>query len=260
MISEDFIKNWLVNTNWQTDNQAEQDLIISRALVCLYNDNDIRNNLVFRGGTALNKLFLKPPARYSEDIDFVQLKPGPIGLIIDKIRALLNPWLSSMKWKITERGAKLIYPYQSVDGSIAKLKIEINTTEHFQVLPLQFEPFSFKSNWFEGACEIITYQLVELMATKLRALYQRRKGRDLFDIWYVFKDNLVDIGQVLDIFQRYCFKDGIIISKELFLKNMELKKLNEDFRVDMKTLLPLNIKWDFEVSFNFVINKIIDNI
>lgn len=260
MIPEDFIKSWLVKTNLQIDAQAEQDMIISRALVCLYNDDDIKNSLVFRGGTALNKLFLKPPARYSEDIDLVQIKPGPIGLTIDKIRELLNPWLGNMKWRITERGAKLIYHYQSVNGSIAKLKIEINTTEHFQVLPLQYEPFSFKSNWFEGSCEVVIYQLAELMATKLRALYQRRKGRDLFDVWYVFKNNLIDVKQVLDIFQKYCIKDEIIISKDLFLQNMELKKLNEDFKVDMKTLLPINIEWDFDVSFDFVINKIISNI
>lgn len=41
------------------------------------------------------------------------------------------------------------------------------------------------SPWFTGATDIITYELDDLMATKLRALYQRRKGRDLFDIWYM---------------------------------------------------------------------------
>ena len=46
------------------------------------------------------------------------------------------------------------------------------------------------SPWFTGATDIITYELDELMATKLRALYQRRKGRDLFDIWYVADHNL----------------------------------------------------------------------
>ena len=48
--------------------QIEQDLMISRALVDLY------DALVFRGGTVLNKLFVNPSAKYSEDIDFVQRK------------------------------------------------------------------------------------------------------------------------------------------------------------------------------------------
>lgn len=77
MIPENFIENWRKTVPWQMDEQIEQDLIISRALVDLYNDPHIREALVFRGGTALNKLFIEPPARYSEDIDFVQKRPDP---------------------------------------------------------------------------------------------------------------------------------------------------------------------------------------
>ena len=86
----------------------------------------------------------------------------------------------------------------------AKLKIEINTTEHFQVLPLKTIPFSMDSGWFKGAADIITYEMDELMATKLRALYQRRKGRDLFDVWYVATHELINLSRVFDIFSKYC--------------------------------------------------------
>ena len=72
MIPNIFIQNWSNHVKWQTSAQIEQDLIISRALVDLYNDPHIKDALVFRGGTALNKLFINPPSRYSEDIDFVQ--------------------------------------------------------------------------------------------------------------------------------------------------------------------------------------------
>ncbi|HLB32958.1 MAG TPA: nucleotidyl transferase AbiEii/AbiGii toxin family protein [Chthoniobacterales bacterium] len=154
MIPEDFIENWRVHTKWQTLAMVEQDLVISRALVCLYNDPKVKNSLVFRGGTALNKLFIKPAARYSEDIDFVQRKAEPIGLTIDAIRNVLDGWLGEPKRKITERGAKLVYQYQSIEELPAKLKIEINTTEHFQVLPLRFESFLIESEWFQGSSEI----------------------------------------------------------------------------------------------------------
>ena len=49
--------------------------------------------MLFRGGTALHKLVLRPTARYSEDLDFVQMKPEPIGPVLDIIRARLDPWL-----------------------------------------------------------------------------------------------------------------------------------------------------------------------
>lgn len=260
MIPESFIESWRASAKWQTLSMVEQDLVISRALVCLYNDPKIKDSLVFRGGTALNKIFIKPPARYSEDIDFVQSRPEPIGSTINAIRALLKPWLVDPKWKITERSAKLVYQYQAIGGLPSKLKIEINTTEHFQVLPLRYEPFSIESEWFSGACEIVTYELAELMATKLRALYQRRKGRDLFDLWHVFQRELVEIDQVLDIFKKYCEKDGILISKELFQKNMELKRLNKDFQIDMHVLLPHQTHWNFEEAFAFVQTHIISRI
>jgi predicted nucleotidyltransferase component of viral defense system len=179
---------------------------------------------------------------------------------IDKIRALLNPWLGDPKWKFTERSAKLVYQYQATDGVPAKLKIEINTTEHFQVLPLQYEPFSVESEWYSGSCEVVTYQLVELIATKLRALYQRRKGRDLFDLWYVFKQDLVDVDSVLATFEKYCAKDEIKISKALFQENMNLKRLNRDFQVDMSVLLPHKTEWDFEGAFEFVESHIINKL
>lgn len=260
MIPESFIENWRSNAQWQTLDMVEQDLVISRALICLYSDDRIKNSLVFRGGTALNKLFIKPPARYSEDIDFVQRRPESIGPIIDSVRELLEPWLGEPKCKITERGAKVIYRYQAVGSMPAKLKIEINTTEHFQVLPLRFEPFSIKSEWFQGSCEIAVYELEELIATKLHALYQRRKGRDLFDLWHVFKQEMVDISKVIDIFQEYCANDGIAISKELFQKNMEMKRLNIDFQVDINILLPHQTNWNFDEAFDFVQNHVISKL
>ena len=128
MIPENFIEQWRSSVKWRTLPQIEQDLVISRALVDLYNEPYIKDALVFRGGTALNKLFLKPPARYSEDIDFVQKRSEPIGKTIDAIRELLNPWLGDPKWKVTERSAKLVYKYESIGKLPVKLKIEISTT------------------------------------------------------------------------------------------------------------------------------------
>ena len=257
MIPEIFIENWRKNVNWQKIEQVEQDLIISRALVDLYNNPHIKEKLIFRGGTALNKLFLKPAARYSEDIDFVQKNPEPIGITINAIRETLNHWLGEPKRKITERSVKLIYQYISIDNLPAKLKIEINTTGHFQVLPLKQTDFSISSEWFTGSTQIATYELEELMATKLRDLYQRRKGRDLFDMWYVFNHIPTNVDRVVDIFRRYCSNDGIIIERDVFQQNMEAKRKNVDFQNDMHVLLPRNIRWNFNEAFDFVVNQVV---
>lgn len=257
MIPEIFIENWRKTVPWQMTEQIEQDLIISRALVNLYNDPHVKDALVFRGGTALNKLFINPPARYSEDIDFVQKNADPIGQTIDAIRELLKPWLGDPNWKITQRSAKMIYKYEAVNKIPAKLKIEINTTEHFQVLPLKTVPFSMDSAWFKGTADIVTYEMDELIATKLRALYQRRKGRDLFDIWYVANCNLINLDRVFDIFSKYCSYNSVKITGEEFLKNLELKKNYRDFHMDMSVLLPSKLHWNFDEAYSFIVEKVI---
>src|SRR3990167_90601 len=107
MIPEIFIEQWRSHAAWKTLAMIEQDLIISRALIDLYNNQKIQKSLVFRGGTALNKLYINPPARYSEDIDLVQIKAEPIGEALSAIRLALG-WLGEPKCKLTERSAKLI--------------------------------------------------------------------------------------------------------------------------------------------------------
>lgn len=257
MIAQNHVAEWKQYAPWRTFAMIEQDLIISKALVCLYNEPKIKESLVFRGGTALNKLFIQPPVRYSEDIDFVQRRPEPIGESMSAIRRVLDPWLGEPKRKITERGVKLIYKFNDINGSSAKLKIEINTTEHFQVLDLYQIPFTVKSSWFNGDCIIKTYQIEELMATKLRALYQRRKGRDLFDLWWVSTRNLVDIAKMIDIFHKYCLNDKRIIPREIFLKNLMDKHSSKDFQIDMNVLLAGDTEWNFGEAFDFVLENII---
>jgi predicted nucleotidyltransferase component of viral defense system len=158
MIPQYCITEWRQKAPWPADYQVEQDLILSRVLIELYQDSEISKSLVFRGGTALNKLYFNPPARYSEDLDFVQRNPEPIGPTIARIRNMLDHWLGNPKGKLTERTAKLIYHYISNDGSPAKVKIEINTTEHFQVNNLQYIEYSLDSAWCNGNV-ITTYEL-----------------------------------------------------------------------------------------------------
>ena len=85
MIPNFYLAEWRQNVPWPLDSQVEQDLIISHALVNLYQQPKIQKSLLFRGGTALNKLFFDQSMKYLEDIDFVQISPEPIGEILDNI-------------------------------------------------------------------------------------------------------------------------------------------------------------------------------
>lgn len=257
MIPENFIIQWQTTAPWQTLAMVEQDLIISKALIDLYNHNHIQTSLVFRGGTALNKLHVQSAARYSEDIDCVQIVASPIGETINSVRECLDHWLGEPKRKLTERSVKLIYRYQAIDNTPAKLKIEINTTEHFHQQPLEKMRYSIRSEWFSGNAEITTYNIDELIATKLRALFQRRKGRDLFDLWLVLKHNLINPEKVISIFKAYMNYNNQVVSRFTFENNLEEKEKNTHFLTDMAPLLAPENSWSTEEAFNFVRKKLI---
>lgn len=183
MILQKHITEWRSKTPWPYPDQIEHDLILSRAICELYSSPQISNDLVFRGGTALHKLFFEQPGRFSEDLDFVQRVATPIGETVDAIRECLDPWLGKPKWKQGQGRFTLYYRFETEMEPVVnrKLKIEINTREHFNVLPHKEIEFSVDSDWYQGSAVVQTYELEELLGTKLRALYQRRKGRDLFD-------------------------------------------------------------------------------
>ncbi len=185
MIPWAHIVGWRSSAPWITDAQVEQDLIMSRALVAIFQEPFLAERLAFRGGTALHKLHFQPARRYSEDIDLVQIEAGGIGPVIDKIQEILGEFLEKPRHNQSEEAVTLIYRIKTEGSPVIsmRMKVEINTREHFSVEGFQKKPFTLNSRWFQGDCEITTYSLEELLGTKVRALYQRRKGRDLIDIW-----------------------------------------------------------------------------
>ncbi|MBX9804322.1 MAG: nucleotidyl transferase AbiEii/AbiGii toxin family protein [Alphaproteobacteria bacterium] len=184
MIPQLFINEWRSRAPWPLEAQIEQDLVISRALIEIFSSEYLASKLGFRGGTALNKLYISPSARYSEDIDLVQIDQEPIGNVLTELHGVLDPWLGKPKYKQGSGRVTLTYRFESEVPPITplKLKVEINTREHWCCLGLDKKTFNVKNDWFSGTTGITVYQLEELMGTKLRALYQRSKGRDLFDL------------------------------------------------------------------------------
>ena len=226
MIPQLAIDAWREHVPWGSAAQVEQDLVISRALVRYFSDEILKGQLAFRGGTALNKLVLPVPARYSEDIDLVQIAAGPIGKTLDLLRKRLDSWLGNPKRELNEGRAILRYRFPSEIPPVVnlRLKVEINTREHFTVLGLKSHQFSVENRWFSGNAQISTYQLEEMLGTKLRALYQRKKGRDIFDIAVSVKHfpNLSK-ANVVKCFHQYMKHGGHKVSRAEYEANLAEK-------------------------------------
>lgn len=259
MIPQSYITAWRKQAPWQENYQIEQDLIIQRALIALFSDDFIRKRLAFRGGTALHKLFLAPAARYSEDIDLVQVKAEPFGAIIDRIRKQLS-FLGKPRIKQKEHNNTIVYSMLSEDEVPIKLKIEVNTREHFSVYGLQDIPVNLDSEWDNGDALVPTYGLDELLATKLRALYQRKKGRDLFDLWYALNNADVNVEKVVDAFKYYMNEEGNTVTQKEFLENMEKKIEDSDFKGDLNGLLRSGIVYNINEAYEFVRTNLLERI
>lgn len=259
MIPKDFITEWRGHAPWVLDRQVEQDLVISRALVELFSREHIANALAFRGGTALYKLHITPAARYSEDIDLVQTSPGGIGEVLDAIHAALDPWLGKPRWKQSEGRVTLNYRFDSEDAPPVglRLKVEINSREHFAVHGLKERRFEVESRWFTGVANLRTYDLDELLGTKLRALYQRKKGRDLFDLGLALQRDDVSPERVAEVFAKYMAADDTKVSRAMFEQNLAAKKDDPIFTADITPLLAHGQAWNFDEAFDRVWNQLV---
>lgn len=176
------ITQWGVNHPWQNENQIEQDLLLSMAMIEIANDPFLGAELVLRGGTALHKLFLPVPSRYSEDLDFARTSAGGIGDVMKKLTSLGRNLGFTIRTKMGEY-PKVYWRFTFEDGTPGKIKLEINTYERSPMMPLIKRAHRVDNPFYSSAADIPTFQPEELAASKLRALYQRKKGRDLYDLW-----------------------------------------------------------------------------
>jgi len=265
MIPKAYIDAWRQTAPWPQDAQVEQDLVISRALVQLFFHSLLRDHLAFRGGTALHKLFLHPQARYSEDIDLVQLKEGPIKPILNAIRdqLLFLGGKDDRQVKQAEHNWTVFYDFETEQPPPArmKLKIEINTREHRNILDLNGQPFSVDSRWYSGKTDIITYQPEELLGTKLRALYQRKKGRDLFDLHHALLHLKPDTEKIIRCFREYMEEnDNKPPTAREFELNMEEKMDDREFTGDITALLRPAVSYDQDEAYQHIYNTLIQHI
>jgi predicted nucleotidyltransferase component of viral defense system len=143
-----------------------------------------------------------------------------------------------------------------------RLKVEANTREHFTVHGLQQFPFDVKSSWFDGRCQLTTYRLEELLGTKLRALYQRRKGRDLYDMFIALTQKPdLDIEALLHSYREYMnFSVEKPPTQREYILNMEAKMKDAEFLGDTTALLRPDVPYDPQIAYELLKTTLIERI
>ncbi len=260
---------WSKNAPWPEDRQVEQDLVICRALVEIFSDEFLRKELRFRGGTALNKLHFPKPYRYSEDIDLTRTTEGVVGPILDRLRAVLEPWMGRGHYDLGDIGPRLTFSIEAEDEHASqpiRVKVEIATRERTAYDGAKTVPFEVKNAWFTGKADIITFSREEILATKLRALLQRDKGRDLVDLAKaVALFPGLGAARVVSLFGKYLKACAQAISRAEAEERMWAKLAEPSFLADVGPMLSADDAEEFDTkaeraAFVTVFNEFIKRI
>jgi predicted nucleotidyltransferase component of viral defense system len=257
VIAQAYLNEWAAWAPWPQSTQIEQDLVLSRLIVEIARHELLAGELAFRGGTCLHKLHLPRQLRYSEDLDYVR-----------RTRSGIKPYLTALQdvalgvglahHATNQRGqmVHIVFDAKATDGAgRIRVKIETNITETESFLPRITRPYTVDSRWWSGGADVSTFELEELMSTKLRALYQRRKGRDLFDLWHVLNDLHPDEQLIVNALAHYMGEE--IFSYRELAANLAAKLEHPDFLADLDQLTadsPLH--YDVTVAADLIIERL----
>lgn len=254
MISDAYITAWSSTAPWATRTQIEQDLLLGRLICEIANDAFLGSELVFRGGTCLHKLLLPVPRRYSEDLDYVRITASGIGTINNALRVLGERLGFEVETRLGSQ-PKVILKATSAEGLRMKIKVEMNTHERSPAEPHIQHPFSVESAYWTGSALVRTFTPRELVATKIRALYQRKKGRDLFDLWLALTELGLTGDDLLAVFPPYRPAGLTAITAET---NLRQKLDDQQFRTDLNVLVrSWPIGYDIDTAAELIIVEIL---
>ena len=219
---------------------AEKNYVDSWILWAIYT-SQYGDNLLFKGGTALSKLYFPETWRYSEDLDFGV--EGDYRGSEAELRDVLEDAtrVSGIDFEVTKH-RKLqeeAYPthYVGIDIQYNAVLDHKNTTSLDVMIDeyVAFPSVNHRHSYEDvPEFELTTYSLEEIFAEKLRALYQRSQARDYYDLYRMITEADVDDSVILPAFTRKCEHDGLDID----LRDGLPREKREEIRDGWQNTLP----------------------
>jgi uncharacterized protein len=209
----------------------EKDYVLTELLKALYRVSSLSDLLVFKGGTALRKVYFAD-WRYSEDLDFTVKYDLPK----DKLHESLDEWYTRVEQMSQIR---LITKMLHKPNGYARVRaqfigplaypgmifMDLSFDEPLCLVPemrtVLTKPFSSEGQ------QILTYPLEELLAEKLRSLLERGKSRDYYDVWRLLKEKSSGLDFKLLV---------SVLFKKLAHKQISIKGVNDFLPKDIDTL------------------------
>jgi predicted nucleotidyltransferase component of viral defense system len=232
----------LINFSQSTGFRAEileKVLLLMDLLDAFVADHILKDNIVLKGGTALNLFYLNLP-RLSVDIDLNYIGEVDREKML-KARSVIEDEITNIcelqgfaiyRKPTVHAGGKVVWRYPSALGNNGNLEIDLNFMYRVPLLPISAKQSCAINNRFVENIPVL--DIHELTAGKLSALIDRTLGRDLFDTYNLFTNETLDLEKLRLVFTVYA---GMHRKKDFRL--IQPKQLSFDFKELQNRLLPL---------------------
>ncbi|PIN85265.1 MAG: hypothetical protein COV47_03060 [Candidatus Diapherotrites archaeon CG11_big_fil_rev_8_21_14_0_20_37_9] len=217
----------------------EKDYALTWVLKAIYSNQKLSEILAFKGGTCISKIYAEN-YRLSEDLDFSIYKNQQ--LTLEELVKELGKSFEQVKEEGSPELSVKNYEQQSNQGYLSvkikylgplahpgEIKFEVSLKE--QVL-YAFEHLPLKDQNYEdvGEFKIHCYSIYEIISEKVRAIMQRGKSRDYYDVWMLttkeeFKRKmLMDAPKIMRLVSEKCEKNNIDFEPELIFDESRINE------------------------------------
>src|SRR3990167_5853696 len=263
---------------------VEKDYILSWVLAGIHNHTSTKNSWIFKGGTCLKKCYFET-YRFSEDLDFTYR--GEIHETTEDFYK--NIFIEISQWVYDNSGVEL--PQQgiefevfqnkrnstSVQGKLSyrgpiqrnvsiarlpRLKIDLTLDEPLILEPQIKNVDHAYSDMLEEGKKILAYSYEELFAEKLRALVQRLRQRDLYDVVHLYqqKDLNTNLNMLRQTLQKKCDLRSVPFPKIESIETHDNRKfLESEWAIQLRHQMPKLPPFDLFLDELKIILTWIDN-
>lgn len=219
----------------------EKDYALTWLISGIYSeDSKLRDILIFKGGTAIRKVYF-PEWRLSEDLDFTILQkanPEKVKQDFEQVFRMLKE-TSGLEYSFMafNNGTYMILADVQFLGPLHfknRIAHDISLNEKLVEEP---ERKKVKPE-FEDIPEfdVLVYSMNEIIVEKIRSIFQRGKTRDYYDVWRLMKENDFNLYRIRDLLIQKCAISGVEFRPDLIFNETRLSEAKKFWTISLARL------------------------
>lgn len=208
---------------------VEKDYVLGWMLAGIYGNEDLAANWIFKGGTCLKKCFFET-YRFSEDLDFTLIKPEHLDAdFLSTVFAEIGEWVYEQTGIEIPADKQEFELYRNPRGQLScqgrisykgpvspthalpRIKLDLSADERVVLPAVRARIFHPYTDAPEGGIEVLAYDYIEAFAEKFRALAERTRPRDLYDVVNLYRndDARPEPRRFMEVLRAKCEFKGI---------------------------------------------------